>query len=130
MQNTFNSVHHSLTHSFIHPLCHGFSISFFSAHHSPVLSLSFEISIYRLNSIETDRFLNILTEIYSYKNRDLNVKKVMDCVHGEIVFEIKFRFNVHFCTNTLGKFMNLPIPPVMSSILTLLFFSKEDFGLK
>ena len=56
--------------------------------------------------------------------------KAMDCRIVISEFELKSRYYVHFRTNTLGKGMNPLILPVMGEILTLLFFSKDSFGIK
>ena len=45
-------------------------------------------------------------------------------------FELGLRYYVHFWTNTLGKSIDLLIPPAIGQILALLFVSNATFGIK
>ena len=72
--------------------------------------------------------------IYIYHNtrgcpRGIIVKEI-DCGLVISEFELQSRYYVHFRANTLGKGMNPLIPPAMGQILSLLFFKKDDFGIK
>ena len=52
-----------------------------------------------------------------------------DNVVGDIV-EIRLRYCIYFRTNTFGKGVNPVILPVKDSILQLIFFYKDRFGMK
>ena len=45
-------------------------------------------------------------------------------------FELQSRYYIHFSTNTLEKGMSPLILLSMGQIVPLLFFSKEEFGIK
>ena len=42
------------------------------------------------------------------------VANVLDCDTIESEFELQSNYYVHFRTNSLGKFMDLPIPPYIT----------------
>ena len=56
--------------------------------------------------------------------------KVLDCGLEESNFELQLHYYIHFWANSLGKDMKLLILPVIGSIVSLLFFYKDGFGIK
>ena len=56
--------------------------------------------------------------------------KAVNCRIVVSEFEFQSRYYVHVRANTLGKGMNPLILPVMGKIAPLLFFEKEEFGIK
>ena len=44
--------------------------------------------------------------------------------------ELQIGYYIHFQTNTVGKGMNTLIPRAISQIVSLLFFYKDEFGIK
>ena len=56
--------------------------------------------------------------------------KVLDCSVEVCEFELQLRYYIHFWNNALGKDISLLIPPAMGSIVPLLFFYRDGFGIK
>ena len=56
--------------------------------------------------------------------------KAMDCGIVVSEFVLQSHYYVHFRANTLGKGMNPLILPAMGSIVPLLFFLENGFGIK
>ena len=52
---------------------------------------------------------------------------VQNCNIVVSMFELQWRYFVHFRTKTLGKDMK---PPAICKIVLLLFFNKNGFGIK
>ena len=82
---------------------------------------------------ECFRFLNE-AEIKYIKFRWVSLCGVVaNVLYCDIVvseFELQSHANVHFLIDILGKGMNLLMPPVICWIVSLLFFFKDDFGIK
>ena len=56
--------------------------------------------------------------------------KVLVCSLKINKFNLQLHCYIHFWTNTFWKGMNPIIPPAVSWKVSLLFFSKDDFGIK
>ena len=56
--------------------------------------------------------------------------KVLDCSLEVNEFDLKSHYYIHFQINPLQKDMNPLIPPVMSQIVSMLFFNMDGFGIK
>ena len=81
----------------------------------------------RLNTFWTGWSNNV--SVTSFSQGGVMVK-AMDCGIRVSEFVLQSRYYVHFRTNTLGKSMNLLFLPVMGSIVPLLFFKENNFGIK
>ena len=55
---------------------------------------------------------------------------ILDCVLEQSTFELQSRHYIPFQTNTLGKGMKTLILPAIDSILPMLYFYKDGFGIK
>ena len=56
--------------------------------------------------------------------------KMLDCRNEVSEFKLQPGYYIHYQTNTCEKGMNPLIPSAIGQIASVLFFYKDDFGIK